>query len=370
MTNKLDLKAISEYSNAFSQKICNDFFSKNETISGEGILNITPIDQVNMFAIKGLYETWKATTEKFKSPYFDFSNEKVAKALKDFMNIVSQNIAVKKDDLLPLLSKATAETLAVTLNPIEYFDGVIRDLPDFKCTKTDLNLLKKYIRINNGVVDSFSSKFGNEEFLFTNQALNIMQEQVEIGPIDDKDIIIGQFDAVLSCDQYQFYKNKTRETTEEASPVSSSFFDKLSTPESIIIEEKTTNHNFQHTDIKEVKEEVKEEPATLNDTYQTNQPTLNDQLSQTENPSLVDLHQNAPVKNLAASISLNQKFVFINKLFNGDSNAFNDTLAILENCNNTDEAVNLLKYKYAPKYQWNLNSDEADELIEILKRKA
>jgi hypothetical protein len=76
------------------------------------------------------------------------------------------------------------------------------------------------------------------------------------------------------------------------------------------------------------------------------------------------------VKNLAASISLNQKFVFINKLFNGDSNAFNDTLAILENCNNTDEAVNLLKYKYAPKYQWNLNSDEADELIEILKRKA
>jgi hypothetical protein len=371
MTSKLDLKAISDYSNAFSEKLCNDFFSKNEFISGEGILNLSSIDQVNTFTIKGLYENWKATNEKFTSPYFDFSSEKVKAALKDFMNIVSQNIAVKKADLQPLLSKATAETLALTLNPIEYFDGVLRDLPDFKCTKADLAIIKKYNRINANLVNNLIEKADNKDFIFTNQALNFLDEAINETKLDDKDQIINQFAQILNCNQFQFYKNKTQENIEAINESSSSFFDQLPNNEALksseietsIGETKIVENHIQTS-------QEKPEPATLNDTYQTNEPTLNDHLTQTDAKSLVDIHKNAPVKNLAASISLNQKFVFINKLFNGDSAAFNETLEILEQCTDTEEAINLLKYKYAPKYQWNLNSDEADELLDILKRKA
>ncbi len=371
MTSKLDLKAISEYSNEFSHKIANEFFSNKDTITGGEILNISPIEQVNVFTVKSLFENWKATTEKFKSPYFDFENEKVKAALQDFMNIVSQNISVKKENLQPLLSKATAETLALTLNPQEYFDGILRDMPDFKCTKLDTDHIKKYIRINSGLVDSFSKKFEEKESVFTNQALNWMEELSNSITLDDTDVVISQFSTVLNCEKNQFYKNKSGLNDGGNKPESTSFFDTIAVPEAKEIVQKPIE--IKEEEIIEVaKNKIveKEEPTNLNETYQTDQPTLNQHLTQNDNLNLADLHQNAPIKNMAGSISLNQKFVFINKLFNGDSAAFNETLLILENCKDTDEAINLLKYKYAPKYQWNLNSDEADELIDILKRKA
>jgi hypothetical protein len=370
MTSKLDLKAISEYSNTFSQKISNDFFENKSTISGSEILNLCIVDQVNMFTIKSLFENWKTTTEKFKSPYFDFENEKVKDALQNLMNIVSQNIAVKKEDLQPLVAKACAETLALTLNPHEYFEGILRDLPDFRCTKADVMTLKKYNRINSHILEAFLSKFENNDSIFINQALDWHNEIIEGAQFDDKELIISQFKSILPCETVQFYKNKNREENPVLKPIEGSFFDSISSSETsptskieeIIIpkaEEK----------IIEIPAEEKPQPINLNEQYQSAEPTINDQLKPNEGKSLVDLHQNTPIKNLAASISLNQKFVFINKLFNGDSAAYNETMQILENCRDTEEAVNLLKYKYSPKYQWNLNSDEADELIDILKRK-
>lgn len=371
MTSKLDLKAISEYSNAYSQIICDNFFENKEVVTGNEILNITAVDQVNLFTIKALFENWKAATEKFKSPYFDFENEKVKEALQNFMNTASQFIAVKKIDFQPILTKATAETLALTLNPLEYFDGILRDLPNFKCTNTDLAVLKKYNRINSEILNGLSGKMGIEESAFTNQALNWLAELVDNTDLDDNNQIILQFSSTLFCEKIQFYKNKNNLESTESKLESRSFFDNISSTE---VAENKVVISSKHKPVIEVKRvEViaeKEAPSTLNETYQSDSPTVNDQLKQTDSPSLVDLHQNAPVKNLAEHISLNQKFVFINKLFNGDSAAFTETLYVLENCKNTDEAINLLKYKYAPKYQWSLNTDEADELIDILKRKA
>lgn len=371
MTSKLDLKAISDYSNAYSEKICNNFFENKDVITGSEVLNITAVDQVNMFTIKALFENWKAATEKFKSPYFDFENEKVKEALQNFMNTASQFIAVKKEDFQPLLTKATAETLALTLNPLEYFDGIFRDLPNFKCTNSDLTVLKKYNRINSEILNGISDKMGIEDSVFTNQALNWLNEVVETTNLEDKDQIISQFSSLISCEKNQFYKNKNNVESTESKSESTSFFDNISSPQPIenhIIDLKKVELIIEQKPVEVVVE--KEAPSTLNETYQSGSPTVNDQLKQSDSPSLVDLHQKTPVKNLAEHISLNQKFVFINKLFNGDSAAYNETLLILENCKDTEEAISLLKYKYAPKYHWNLNSDESDELIDILKRKA
>ncbi len=371
MTSKLDLKAISTYSNHFSEKICDQFFAQKEKISGAEILNISAIEQVNVFSIRGLYENWRNTAQAFKSPFFDFENEKVKAALADFMNIVSQNIAVKKADFLPILTKATAETLTLALSPNEYYEGVLRDLPDFKCTKENANQIKKYIRINLPLIEKFTKNFDENDSIFTNHALSVMEVLTNEVELDDTNSILAQFSEIIPCEKGQFYKNKTDDTIEPKAETSS-FFDEIvqkqntnTTPETIV--EKTVAKIVEIPDAKPI---GKIEPTTLNEIYQSDLQTLNDHHSQSETKNLADLHQNAPVQNLSGSISLNQKFVFINKLFNGDSAAFNETLQILENCASTDEAINLLKYKYAPKYNWNLNSDEADELIDILRRKA
>lgn len=371
MTNKLDLNAISEYSTQFSIKVCDAFFDQKEKIGGAEILNISPIEQVNVFTIKGLYENWKQTTEDFKSPFFDFENEKVKAALMDFMNIVSQNIAVKKVDFLPIITKATSDTLSIALNPNGYYDGILRDLPDFRCTKENFDQIKKYARINVPLIEKFAKNFDDNDSIFTNQALSLMEGIANETELDDVDQILAQFSAIIPCEKNQFYKNNVANEIETKAETISFFDDIIKTENASISTEKPITKpfeaNIEKADIKPIE---KAEPTTLNETYQSHLPTLNDQHGQTEGINLADLHQNAPIQNLAASISLNQKFVFINKLFNGDSSAYNETLQLLENCNTTEEAINLLKYKYAPKYQWNLNSDEADELIDILKRKA
>jgi hypothetical protein len=370
---RLDLKAIGEYSQTYSQKICNDFYSDKDTISGGEILNISSVDQVNLFALKALFENWKTTTENFKSPYFDFENEKVKAALKDFMNITSQHIAVKKADFMPILKKATADTIVLTLSPKDYFEETFRELPDFKCTKADLQLLKKYTRINASILDGFAEKLGDEPSVFTNQALNWLTELADSQQNDDADLILQQFNNFVALDKNQFLKDKNTEAVNENEAEQSSFFDSISMPESKPAFAKPEPIIAAELAVKEPVAEDKlkvEEAVTLNDQYQSNHSNLNEHFKGNEaNQTLADRHINSPIKNLAGSISLNQKFVFINKLFNGDSAVYNETIEILEKCQSNEEAINLLKYKYAPKYHWNLNSDEADELIDILKRK-
>ena len=371
---RLDLKAIGEYSQAFSQKLCNDFFLNKDTISGAEILNISTVDQVNLFAIKDLFETWKATTESFKSPYFDFENEKVKAALKDFMNVTSQHIAVKKADFLPILTKAAADTLTITLNPSDYFDTAFRNLPDFKCTQNDLASLQKYTRINASILEEFAQKLGDEPSVFTNVALKWLEEIAQNSTFDNADTILDQFNSTLGLNKNQFYKNNKIEESTAKVNENTSFFDNISKPEAKEIEMKQDVVEPIAPVLKEVEStsaaQEEEGISTFNDQYQSSELRLNDHLkSDDQNPTLADLHKNTPIKNISGSISLNQKFIFINKLFSGDSAAYNETIDILEKCKDSDEALNLLKYKYAPKYQWNLNSDEADELMDILKRK-
>lgn len=367
---RLDLKAIGEYSQAFSQKLCNDFFLNKDTISGAEILNISTVDQVNLFAIKDLFETWKATTENFKSPYFDFENEKVKAALKDFMNVTSQHIAVKKADFFPILTKAVADTLTITLNPADYFDAAFRNLPDFKCTKNDLASMQKYTRINASILEEFAQKLGDESSVFTNVALKWLEEIAQNSSFDNVEAILDQFNNKLGLSKNQFYKNNKIDEPSVKENENTSFFDNISKPEAKEIEINQEIVTLSNEPELPVASKEEEGVATFNDQYQSNKPKLNDHLkSDDQNLTLADLHKNTPIKNISGSISLNQKFVFINKLFSGDSAAYNETIDILEKCKDSDEALNLLKYKYAPKYQWNLNSDEADELMDILKRK-
>jgi hypothetical protein len=353
---RLDFKSIGEYSQAYSQQLCNEFFSNKDTISGSEILNISPVDQVNLFALKALFETWKTTSE-------------------NFMNVTSQHIAVKKADFQAIIKKATVDTITLAISPADYFDVILRDLPDFKCTKSDIALMRKYTRINANIAEGISQKMGDENSVFTNQALNWLPEIIQEMPMDDADITLGQFNSTLDLDKSKFFKNQISANDTINKNENVSFFDNIAATKPTEIVEKPTviapKIEVEKAEVAVVDLPGDDAPETLNDQYQSAHRTVNEHLKADDNSqTLADLHQNSPIKNISGSISLNQKFIFINKLFNGDSAAYNETIDILEKCNSTDEAINLLKYKYAPKYQWNLNSDEADELMDILKRKS
>ncbi|MBD2752096.1 hypothetical protein [Spirosoma validum] len=105
--------------------------------------------------------------------------------------------------------------------------------------------------------------------------------------------------------------------------------------------------------------------------------TLNDTLRETasaESPdsqvtTVAETFHRAPIESIARSISLNQKFRFINQLFNGNASAYNQAVEEIDTLQSYGEALDLISDQYASQYLWDMDSDEVSELVEILKRR-
>jgi hypothetical protein len=87
------------------------------------------------------------------------------------------------------------------------------------------------------------------------------------------------------------------------------------------------------------------------------------------NSSLSDFHQKRKIDTIKGNISLNQKFLFINNLFGSDAEVFDNAVKELEACNSFSEAKDQMLKNYLPKYKWDLNSPEAEEFFDLLKRR-
>ncbi|GAB4015530.1 hypothetical protein [Spirosoma koreense] len=106
-------------------------------------------------------------------------------------------------------------------------------------------------------------------------------------------------------------------------------------------------------------------------------PTLNDALRETVSTesaagqvtTVAETFHRAPIESVARSISLNQKFRFINQLFNGNASAYNQAVEEIDTLSSYGQALDLISDQYASQYVWDMNSDEVSELIEILKRR-
>jgi hypothetical protein len=334
------------YSSTVAAMLCNDFFAEKNTITGSEILNFSQIDQVNTFIIKHLFEKWQATTSQLQSPFFDFGHEKVQLALQNFMNVVSQYIAVKKADFMPLVAAAIQDTLHLAIAPASYVAQ--NQNPD----------TYKYNRLHSRYWSYTKNALANGETWPEIQAQN--KEEL----LDDTEPILSTLGQILSLPKGL----NTSQVAIPATEAPQSFFENLPTP-SPSAEQPAQEPSPEKPKIK-IKAEVQqnqEATTTLHEHFLDSSPTLNDQ-HQSEAPNIASLHQQAPIKDLATAVSLNQKFIFINKLFQGDSAAYQEVISTLSTCSTADEALNLLRYRYAPKYKWDQNSSEADELMDIIKR--
>lgn len=92
---------------------------------------------------------------------------------------------------------------------------------------------------------------------------------------------------------------------------------------------------------------------TLGETLQSGAPDMASRIAAAERP---DLRQ---------SIGLNDKFLMIRDMFNGNAEAFNDAIAYLDTFTDLDEAVIWIHETY----NWSADSDGVKLLIDLLERK-
>lgn len=373
---KLDLSAIEKYAQQYASKVCEEFFSKNTNISGQQIMHLSNVGQVNVFIVKELFGKWKADTEKFKSPFFNFEHEDVKSALQSFMNVVSQHIQISRENFEPLLNNSVKKTIILLLDPSKYYDDFVRDSPDFILTKERLALLVKYTKINKGVAEALEKRIGKEEKVYVTEAISWLNEISGNIEFENPDKYLEMLSGKVPLDKQDFIKKVISvlpepEVEKPALKMAQSFFD--ADPEELVDDEEAPLPT-----VAEVTAQIEKEgspdiklPNSLNDSFIDDLPTVNDLLKKEviSSNSTTDFGFNKPIKSIADAISLNQKFIFIGRLFDGDISSYNKSLEELDGCVNFNEAKNLMNKSLAPKYNWIMAAEEADEFLEIVSRK-
>src|SRR5688572_16567831 len=118
MEDKYNQLSIEQYSRNLARILSDRYFAANQTINGQQLITFSPVKQINLFIIKELLISWNKEMANLKSPYFDFEDQDVKDALKQFMNVLSRKILIKRPHFEPLLQKAIRDTFKLVLDPV------------------------------------------------------------------------------------------------------------------------------------------------------------------------------------------------------------------------------------------------------------
>lgn len=119
----------------------------------------------------------------------------------------------------------------------------------------------------------------------------------------------------------------------------------------------------------EINEEVTKEHPSLLLQFEDEIFSVNDAVAtKAEDKSVVSKLSNSRIENLKSAIGINDKFYFINELFKGNSQAYEDVIYTLNNFKRFEDAMqytSTLKYRY----DWDMESEAYQKLIHFLERK-
>lgn len=337
MDEKISLEAIALYGDAYADNVLKRFFTSNEKITGQEILSLCNVQQVNLFVVRELFKAWKEETKRLKSPYFDYEHPEVKEALDNFINIASQHISIQRAHFAPLLKKATSQALMVIFDPYDFYSLIITG----KNNKLEVDSFReeiKYLKINKAPLEGMLQKLdekgikeisGNEAFAI----LDVILEEVNFTP-EDVEQYLEKFSSVVPLDPASFYVQKTPEP-----------------PKPVTVQKEAP---------------PKQEPVRVNQPKANVQQPVqnNDKPNRTPQSSVNNLQKIARIKD---NLTINQKFMFTKVLFHGDFDLFSKAIERLDQFDNLNAALRYIDDEYAS--TWDNDSEEFHEFMELVERR-
>ncbi|NJM24227.1 MAG: hypothetical protein HC859_00450 [Bacteroidia bacterium] len=334
MDEKINLTAVESYCNAYANEVMDGYFSSRTHISGQDILSLCNIKQINFFVLHEVFKAWKTETAKIKSPYFNYDHPEVKEALDNLMSILSNNISVSKENFSPLLKQATFQTMLLVLDPYDFFSDLISDDRGPLTTDTFREQLK-YLRINKAPLEKLLERLdakdvkqiqGNEAFGMLDQIL----EELSFTP-EDVEGYLDSFSARVPLNIEHFYEPKVQP-----------------------------------------RDEVKKAPApqpktetspTINEAQVNKTSTVNEKLN-SQRPTLADNFKR--IGKIKDSLTINQKFMFTKVLFHGDFELFSKAVDDIDRLETINAALRYLEDNYE---EWDRESEEFHEFMEMVEKR-
>ena len=112
------------------------------------------------------------------------------------------------------------------------------------------------------------------------------------------------------------------------------------------------------------KQEKKEKPVFLSDTFDKKQAFRNESLGKAHPRDVSSTIKNRPLSDLHRAIGLNEKFMFIRDLFDGDSKKYEETVQFINKAVSREQVNTFLS-----RFQWDEKKEAVHEFRELVERK-
>jgi len=337
MESRLKQESIHAYSKDFASSVAASFFNGKTKISGEEILKLSEIQQVNLFVLMHLFQTWEKESTQLESPYFNYDHPDVRKALNNFQNTISNHIEITKQDFIPLLEAAVEKTLNLIFSPYHFYIDQISKTEHTHDLK--LKKLMKYIRINPGLLNALIDRMEESKSYEGKELVRLFDEVCAESPgiPEDFDEYLNSFSKIIPLSLEMIYTEEESENKDEV------------------------KKEIQST-------EIDLDKKTLNDTFNKEQKTLNDQIKAKLDSTLAEIHQNKKIDHLVKSISINQRYQFTKELFAGDKNSLEQVIEEIDSMETLENAVSFSE-EIANRNNWDMESEEAIEFMLLIRRR-
>ncbi|MBC8487583.1 MAG: hypothetical protein H8D45_16255 [Bacteroidetes bacterium] len=108
--------------------------------------------------------------------------------------------------------------------------------------------------------------------------------------------------------------------------------------------------------------------STVADKFSEKKAVVDKVSEEKQEESIADKMQKDKITDLKSAIGINEKFYFINELFDGNMKDYNETIEVLAGFKTLEEATNYVK-EIKEKYKWDEGSDAVKQLTDFIERR-
>ena len=358
--------AIQIYSKESTENSLQRYLADKSHISGKEILSFCSFKQINLLIIKQLFENWQKTIENARSPYFDYQNPEVENIAKQFANVLSQHILVKKEDFKPLLKQAVADTLLLILHPYSYFTKELQQLKGQIITHTKLQETFKYVNVYQYLAQDLLKKVPSSGKIEIFEVITLFKQLYEekSEQMASTELYISQLNDFYPCNLQVFVMDN--EPKEDVF----GFIAEKNLRENL----RTTNEDVFAKNVNDVPQNVIQDSFFGKNKLKQEDEIIENKENQQENQQnnnqdiLIKNNRVEKIDSIRNAIDLNIRLRLISALFEGNHSACSQFLTELEQCM-TFGATQKLIQVYTRDYHWAEENSEVAHLQDIISKK-
>jgi hypothetical protein len=393
MQDNYSLAKCEQYGRRLASRLCQQYFGPQPdvTLDGPALLKFTPIRQLNLLVVRQLLGRWQHEAQQLRSPYFNFEAEAVRTALTQFMNVLSRHIRLDRAALEPLLAQAAADTLLLAADPALAFERLL--LPAASADMEEpvpvaelrdaLRYLDQDKEYYQKFVDSLPSTNAplSHDFLVQRFALYAAKEP---RPVDAMPRLVATFSGLLPLTEADLWDDGP------AAPAPTPVAAPAPSPAPVAAPAPPTPEPTPAAPAPEPAAATP--PAPTPPAAPTDEPTptgavpLYEKLKATQptapSPLASTLRHSAQggaaplaergvpkVGSLREAISINQRFSFINELFNGENMEYHAAIQHLDALPTADAAMAYVRQELANSHDWSRKEEHVGKLLKLIERK-